>query len=385
MTKGPFRIAHVLFGRPGPDTLEGLGKSVFHLARSQSAQGVDVAVFCLTQSPPGAIDGVAVRSFPPSAIPFKVPMDLREAVRDWSPDVLHLHSCYLPVNVSLAGFATRSGLPYVVSPHGAITPGSLGVRGWLKLPYKYLFERPLLNKAAFVHSLGTHEELSRYGVRSPIVTIPNGVELPSDGQDGVNNPGPREISQTRRFLFLGRIDPYVKGLDLLVAAVARVAPRDFVVVIAGPSHRNGRESLERTIRRLGVAQRVRVQGACQGPRKQALLNRADVFVHTSRYEGMPHAVLEACSRGLPCLVTAPADPMGKLSRVGGAVVVKCDPLSIASGMIEFCERTPQRLKAMGTRGKRLMAEEFQWAPIASEMIGAYRRFGFPRNVRRDTR
>ena len=55
MTKGPFRIAHVLFGRPGPDTLEGLGKSVFHLARSQSAQGADVAVFCLAHGPTGAI------------------------------------------------------------------------------------------------------------------------------------------------------------------------------------------------------------------------------------------------------------------------------------------------------------------------------------------
>lgn len=372
MTGWPARIALVFFGLPGSETLEGLGKNLFHLARALAENGAEVTLYCISHTQPDAIDGVRVRVFRPSRNPFKMPAGLKESVLDWSPDFLHLHSCYLPVNVSLARFARRAGIPYAVSPQGAISPGSLRFRWWLKLPYKYLLERPLLNKAAFVHSVGAHEALPAYGVRSPIETIVNGVETVTEAPP--SNPTQRTPGR-RRFLFVGRLDIHVKGLDLLVEGAGHARSQDFTLVIAGPSQRGGRRKLQRAVARLGLSDRVRLQGPCLGSHKRALLAEADVFVHTSRHEGMPLAVLEACSLGLPCLVTRPASLGGRLSGAGGAVLVKNDPLSIASGMIEFCGKTSEQLKEMGSEGQRLMQEEFQWSQVVSQMMEAYRRWG----------
>ena len=44
-------------------------------------------------------------------------------------------------------------------------------------------------------------------------------------------------------------------------------------------------------------------GAIYGEGKLEQFVKCDYFIHTSRYEGMPMAVLEALSFGIPCIVT----------------------------------------------------------------------------------
>jgi glycosyltransferase involved in cell wall biosynthesis len=57
-----------------------------------------------------------------------------------------------------------------------------------------------------------------------------------------------------------------------------------------------------------------------GREKEALLDSAFVFVHTSRWEGMPFAVIEALATGCPVLVT-PATNLGDYVEGFGAGVV----------------------------------------------------------------
>jgi len=148
------RVAHVVAGSPLQDVANGVRKYVYFIATAQAQLGLEVAIFFLSAESPTAIPRVLVRGFPPARGPFRVPSELTDEIGRWDPGVLHLHSPYFPPNARLARWARRRGLPYVITPHGALSPGEIRQRWYLKLPYKYLVELPALNRAVFVHAVG---------------------------------------------------------------------------------------------------------------------------------------------------------------------------------------------------------------------------------------
>ena len=67
-------------------------------------------------------------------------------LRDWYPDVVHIHSLYVPANALLAQVLRRKGIPYVITPHGATGQQVMLRRSYFKRPYRTLIERPTLNR-----------------------------------------------------------------------------------------------------------------------------------------------------------------------------------------------------------------------------------------------
>jgi glycosyltransferase involved in cell wall biosynthesis len=389
---GPLRIVHFTIGRCSPESANGIDKTVYHLSRAQAALGHDVAVFSLTRKPALPIPGVVVRAYPPrlphvtvpgvravelvfSRAPFNVAPRLVEELIAWRPDVLHLHFVGMPQNVRLAVRARRAGVPYCVTIHGGLAPAALARNGWPKRLFAALAERRYLQRAAFVHATSPEDVagLRAYGVSNVTVVAPNGVEVPPH----VDGPPTREVD-CRTFLFLGRLDPEQKGLDLLLRGLARHAGvwRDggptAGVVLVGPDWRGGRERLERLASELGVADRVSFTGAAFGAQKAALIDDADVFVHTSRWEGLSFSVLEAASRGKALLLTAPADPGGVFARSRAALAVDAEPSSIGDGIGRLLAVPADELRAMGARARAVVERDFSWPETARTLVDAYR-------------
>src|SRR5205823_544127 len=141
-----------------------------------------------------------------------------------------------------------------------------------------------------------------FGAQS-LVFIPNGIDVPDRGR-----PGHRTSQlSTKRIVFLGRLAIDHKGLDLLMEGYAHLVRdhgRESQLIIAGPDFRSGRAKLETLAASLLPEQCVQFLGPMFGGEKEALLRSAWVFVHTSRWEGMPSAVLEALAVGCPVVLTA---------------------------------------------------------------------------------
>ena len=55
------------------------------------------------------------------------------------------------------------------------------------------------------------------------------------------------------FMFIGRLDPWQKGLDLLVEAFAHAGLRDAALVLVGPDYRGSRRALATLAERLGIS------------------------------------------------------------------------------------------------------------------------------------
>lgn len=107
-------------------------------------------------------------------------------------------------------------------------------------------------------------------------------------------------SRTSFFLAAGRLDAQ-KAYDVLLAAFAKVAGErdgvDLVILGNGPL----RESLAAQARDLKIAERVIFMGRVDDP--FPWYRTALALAHPARFEGMPNAVLEAMSEGLPPIVS----------------------------------------------------------------------------------
>lgn len=104
-----------------------------------------------------------------------------------------------------------------------------------------------------------------------------------------------------------------------------------------------------------------------------LMASADLFVLPSQFEGLPLAVLEAMSLGLPVVAT----------RIGGTVealgpdhpfMAECaNPSSLARSLIEALG-DPTRAKVVGQAGRERFHTEFSAQRMADETAAVYRRF-----------
>ena len=174
-------------------------------------------------------------------------------------------------------------------------------------------------------------------------------------------------------MFIGRLDPRQKGLDLLIEAFAQAGLREAALVLVGPDCRGSQRALASLADRLGISSQLVFTGPAFGEDRANLFAAADVFVHPSRWEGLSLAVLAAAAAGKPCLITRDADPLGALERAHAAIVVEPSVASIAEGLRRAATLTLGELQNMGTRARRVAETDFTWPPIARKLVEAYRR------------
>lgn len=196
------------------------------------------------------------------------------------------------------------------------------------------------------NSRGNLEHLAAYVPRRKLRFIPNPLLLPPE-------PPPPE-SRAPEFLCVARFVPD-KCVDILLRAFARVraAAPDWRLRLLGWGAEE--ESLKALSRDLGLEDAVIWERPVADP--APFYRAAAVFVLPSRYEGMPNALLEAMSHGLPAIVTNATPGPGEMIADGenGFVVPAEDPEALAAAMIQLAGDLSLRA-AFGGRQRARLAE-----------------------------
>jgi glycosyltransferase involved in cell wall biosynthesis len=183
--------------------------------------------------------------------------------------------------------------------------------GWKNRLIPYLIHSfyPWSDRVVAVSEAAADDMVSVTGVHENLVTtIYNPVvtdELFEQAQEPLDHPwftenGPPVI------LGVGRLEPQ-KDFETLIRAFSRLrAEREANLVILGKG--GERVALERLIQSLGIDESVQMPGFVDNPFKY--MARADVFALSSRFEGLPGALIQALAAGCPVVSTdCPSGPM----------------------------------------------------------------------------
>ena len=241
---------------------------------------------------------------------------------------------------------------------------------WVKKIYFQLIEKWLLKNAKAVQLLGVNESkhLTQMlkGLNQQL--IPNGMDfgqIPEDLQ-------PRQ-NQQLIFGFCGRLDIYHKGLDLLLRGFYEFLKEGNRATLHLIGDGKDRPALEDLAQKLNIRDKVIFHGALFGLKKFHTLNQFDVFLHTSRLEGFPMAVLEAAALSIPC-ITSEATNINQYIRKfnAGIALPNNTPLCIAGAMRLFSEFDQQnQLNYLGNNARKMVENSFNWEYIARQLIKTY--------------
>ena len=291
-----------------------------------------------------------------------------QALHSERPDFLHVHGLWIYSSVAAIRWA-REGKPYLVSPHGMLDAWALKNSRWKKRISAALYENRHLRGAACLHALNhaEAEAIRAYGLRNPICVIPNGVDLPD------KSIAKNLASKERTLVYLGRLHPK-KGLPLLLEAWCRVQrlaeESGWRLTIAGWDQSGHQSQLQSLAAKLNGGGRIDFVGPQFGEAKQVLLRRASAFVLPSLSEGLPMSILEAWSWRLPVLMT-PNCNLPEGPRAGAAMLMEPDVDAISDALTRLFAMEQTELETMGTNGRRLVEELFQWRSVAQQMTHVY--------------
>ncbi|MFB7588588.1 glycosyltransferase [Streptomyces sp. NPDC056169] len=215
--------------------------------------------------------------------------------------------------------------------------------------------------------------IRRRSPRADVQVIANGVE-------------PRLLDESRLgdgqfILFLGRIDTWVKGLDLLLDAYDRAAP-PLELLLAGsgtPAEERRLEALVAAHTR-GPEPRIHWVGYADEARKRQLLRDSAFLVVPSRHETFGLVALEGMSYGKPVLHFDL--PALRWMRDGGEVTVPpFDVAALGERMGELARDATLR-RDLGRRSA-LAAQHYTWDEMTGRYLAlAHRLLDTPAHTRR---
>lgn len=288
-----------------------------------------------------------------------------------SPDVIHDNGLWRLHNHRLAVIARSRGIPRVVSTRGMLEPWALRHK-WLKKQIAWWFyQRRDLSGAGVIHATSEAEleNLAALPLGVPVRLIANGVDVPAEGWPDAVTGGRGDGSVCRTALFVGRIYP-VKGLPMLVEAWARVRPRDWRLVIAGPDEAGHRREVERAVAAADLGGSISFAGPLDGEAKEAAYRNADLFVLPTRSESFGMAIAEALAHGLPVLTTTAA-PWPALEPRGCGWRVDATVEGIEAGLRDVTALDAATLRGRGLAGRALVESGYQWSAVARQFFGLY--------------
>lgn len=293
----------------------------------------------------------------------------------FAPDIIHIHGVWTALSYFHQRFQRSQCTPYVISPHGMLDSWALQNSKWKKVVAGKLCEREHLSGANALIALCESEAQSirAFGLKNPVVIIPNGIDLPDLTTESVEAPWAGE--GRRALLFLGRIHPK-KGLPLLLSAWAeekKKNPRiadEWFLAIGGWSEVGHIDELKQQAISLNISKDVRFLGSLYGKEKDAVLRNASAYVLPSYSEGLPMSVLEAWSYKLPSLIT-PECNLSEGFTADAALRIDTTVASVQDGLRKLFMMSEQEREVLGSRAYDLVREQFTWDQIAKQTVSVY--------------
>lgn len=354
------KILHVI-DQISQKTAGGSAKVCYQLALAQASMGHDVAIYTSDyhsrDDDDSNIQGITK---------FRCYLNLLGSFRItpgflfadwWNYDIIHLHN-YRTFQSFISAFFPR---PFILEAHG----NSALMKGKLKVPFDWIFGNTILKRAnrliADAPSEGGNYIFA--GAKPErIEVIPVGIDLTEF--DGLP---PRQLSDKKRILFLGRLHES-KGVDLLIDAFAELHRDDCVLQIAG-NDAGAEADLKNHAAQYSLNGRIQFLGGLYGKDKLQAYVNADVFVMPSRYEMWGLTFMEALACGTPVVMTRNCEAAKVLPSYCG-LAVPFDAVVLRRAIMDVLYR-PTNFWDDTTLKRVEWVRQYSWENIAKRIDEVY--------------
>jgi len=295
-------------------------------------------------------------------------------VKKYGIDIIHANN-FTPI-ISGSLIAKKLKIPLIVTIHDVFS-----IEGWsywcfwakqfgvspLSAVIGPIFERLTLKApASVIHTVSerSRKDLVKFGVKKPIIVIPNGIDLSLYPKMEVGEVKPQVI-------YVGRLVFY-KNLKVVIDAfkeVLKTIPEAKLLIVGdGPM----RKHWENYAIKLNLKNHVKFTGYITHEEKVKLISESCALVFPSLFEGFGIVILEAFACYKPVIVSN-IEPFTEIV-TNGYTGFLVDPVNPKEWAEKITELMVNRLKAlkMGLNGRKLVEEKFSIQKIGDEIEKLYR-------------
>lgn len=311
----------------------------------------------------------ALKDYPGTQMDFVKPFDIKALPDPFNkPDIVVFHECYRVDYLQVANNLRKNGILYVDMPHGELRTEAQQKKRLKKVAANILLFNSFINHAVAIQCLSDDEmNATHFGKKKFIGT--NGITMPKRHKSEFSKDGVK-------FIYIGRYEWRVKGLDLLFKAIktdANILRRNKCHFdLYGPDILGRLDQVRQLVQENGIEDLVSIYTEISGIEKEEKLLDADIFIQTSRHEGMPMGILEAMSYGIPCLITegtSLAERVEKFDAGWNAGRLNDDIANAIKKLFEECDSLSTKSK----NARLLISREFAWSIIARNTLEQYKK------------
>jgi glycosyltransferase involved in cell wall biosynthesis len=294
---------------------------------------------------------------------------LRSIIRDFQPDIVHSHMYHSNILARITRLVCPMPL-LICTAHNLKETSRRDGPTWHK-ELLYRITDALADQTTIICKAG-YDRYLRVGAvpRNRLQYIPNGIDMDifsRSEQRRQRARGALGVGSAFVWLAVGRLVKQ-KDYPTLFRALALMERKDFIVLIAGSGPLE--QELRHDCARLGLDGCVRFCGT----REEILdlYNAADAFVMSSKFEGLPLALLEAAALELPAVAT----DVGGNSEVivdqeTGFLVPHAAPAQLADAIGRLMDAAPEDRRAMGLAARRRCRERYEISVVMDLWLGLY--------------
>lgn len=281
-------------------------------------------------------------------------------------DLVHAHGP-LPCGHAAMLLSKELGVPYVVSVHGLDAFSTVQVSGrageWCRRISQRVYRS---SRRVICISESVREQVlegTGSGCRTSVVY--NGVD------PELFSPGSEPFSVEPIVLCVGNLLP-IKGHEVLVRAVASLAPDFPALTLEIIGHGPELSRLQALTQRLQIGERVLYLGRQSRQQVAAAMRRCTVFALPSRYEGLGCVYLEAMSVGKPVIGCRGQGIAEIIQHGSNGFLVGTDNERELTLAITMLLRDEPRRRTLGAAARDTILERFTLRHQAESLARVYR-------------
>ncbi len=279
------------------------------------------------------------------------------------PDVAVVEEVYCFPFERIITDLINNNIPYIIIPRSTLTAQAQANKKLKKILGNIIWFNHMINHASGIQYLSVEEQIeSEAHWKCSSKVIPNGISIENyyvkkTHHDNINA------------VYIGRVDIYQKGFDILLEAInikqKELRNSNFHLNVYGPDCGDAYSKIADLVERFKVNDLITIHDAVFGEDKHQILKLADLFVMTSRFEGLPMGLIESLSYGIPCLITKGTNLAEEVLKHDAGWVSENNATSVAIALQTMLNQK----SSLTQKGENAftLSYLFNWNTIASEM------------------